>query len=380
MVPEGWREGQVKDFFFLQRGFDITQREARQGKVPVFSSSGFSYFHDEAKVKGPGVVTGRKGSVGQVYFIEEDFWPHDTTLWVKDFKGNEARYIEYFLNYLRLDRFDEASSVPTLNRNNVHSLKCVFPPAFEQKKIVETLSAWERVIAVSQDLMANSQLQKKALEQQLLTGKRRLPSFSREWKQVRLGDVFAERTETNRLVLPLLSITSDRGVIPQAEVGRKDSSTEDKSKYKRIAPGDIGYNSMRMWQGVSALSELEGIVSPAYTIVTPRKGIDPKFMSYLFKLPRTVHDFRRYSQGLTSDTWNLKFKQFREVTVRVPEFDEQQAIAEVFAMQDEVIAKLEANKAKLELEKRALMQQLLTGKRRIKLPHKHTTPAKEHAS
>lgn len=104
MVPNGWKAGHVKDFLFLQRGFDITQKEAVNGIVPVYSSSGLAYFHNEAKVKGPGVITGRKGSVGPVYLINDDFWPHDTTLWVKDFKGNDIKYIEYFLKYLRLDQ------------------------------------------------------------------------------------------------------------------------------------------------------------------------------------------------------------------------------------------------------------------------------------
>ncbi len=266
-----------------------------------------------------------------------------------------------------------------LNVSAYSKLKFLLPPREEQKSIVNKLLLWDNAIETCSMLIDSSFQQKKALAQQLLTGKRRLPGFSAPWVKAHLGDVFDERSETNRLDLTLLSITSDRGVILQSEVGRKDSSTEDKSKYKRIVPGDIGYNSMRMWQGVSALSGLEGIVSPAYTIVTPRDGIDSKFMAYLFKLPRTVHDFRRYSQGLTSDTWNLKFRQFREVSIRFPEFEEQQAIAKVLATQDEVIAKLELNKANLELEKRALMQQLLTGKRRVKLPTSSTTPAKENA-
>ena len=87
---------------------------------------------------------------------------------------------------------------------------------------------------------------------------------------------------------------------------------------------------MRMWQGVSALSSLEGIVSPAYTICTPKKGLDGEFMAYLFKLPLIINLFYRYSQGLTSDTWNLKYHHFRQVKVTIPEFLEQKAIARVF--------------------------------------------------
>ncbi|WP_300499145.1 restriction endonuclease subunit S [Marinobacter sp.] len=373
MVPEGWLEGKVQNFLFLQRGFDLTQQNAELGNVPVYSSSGLSYYHNEAKVKGPGIVTGRKGSVGPVYLVEGDFWPHDTTLWVKDFKGNDIHYIEYFLNYLKLERLDEASSVPTLNRANVHGIKCVFPPPQEQQRIAKILSTWDKVIATTEQLLANSEQQKKALMQQLLTGKKRLPGFEWVWAELALGELFSERREIGISNLPLLSVTSEHGVINRNNVGRKDTSSADKSKYLRVCSGDIAYNTMRMWQGVSALSGLEGIVSPAYTVLQPNSGVDSRFAAYLFKLPEIVHRFYRHSQGLVSDTWNLKYKQFAKIKVFVPCAEEQAAIADVLAREDELLACINEQLLQLTLEKKALMQQLLTGKRRVKLAE--TEPA-----
>ena len=163
----------------------------------------------------------------------------------------------------------------------------------------------------------------------------------------------------------MLSITSGEGVIPRSGE-RKDTSSEDKSKYLRICPGDIGYNTMRMWQGVSALSSLEGIVSPAYTICTPKKGIDGEFMAYLFKLPRVINLFYRYSQGLTSDTWNLKYKHFKQIKVTVPEVDEQKSIARILKFCDEEIDLLKKQAEGYRKQKRGLMQKLLTGKWRVK--------------
>ncbi|WP_077802778.1 restriction endonuclease subunit S [Gluconobacter albidus] len=146
MLPDGWKSGKIKDFFMLQRGFDLTKAQARSGNVPVISSSGVSYYHDTYKVIGPGIVTGRKGNIGDVHIINENFWPHDTALWVSDFKSNNINYIKYFLDYVNLKKFDEASSVPTLNRNNVLCLNCSFPPLPEQKKIAAILSTWDRAI------------------------------------------------------------------------------------------------------------------------------------------------------------------------------------------------------------------------------------------
>jgi type I restriction enzyme S subunit len=151
---------------------------------------------------------------------------------------------------------------------------------------------------------------------------------------------------------------------------RKDTSSADKSKYLHICPGDIGYNTMRMWQGVSGLSQIEGIVSPAYTIVTPDDSLDPEFVALLFKYPPIVHLFYRYSQGLVSDTWNLKFRHFSEVRVRLPEKKEQKDIAAVFRPVDEELSLLRQQLAAFKEQKKGLMQQLLTGKVRVK-------PAKE---
>ena len=180
------------------------------------------------------------------------------------------------------------------------------------------------------------------------------------WKACKLGACFKERKETNP-DLPLLAITSDRGVIPRDEVERKDTSNADKSKYKRIAPGDIGYNTMRMWQGVSAVSTLEGIVSPAYTICTPRKGHSSSFFGYLFKYPPMIHLFHRFSQGLVSDTLNLKFRHLSQVKANVPSETEQTRIAAVLSACDRGIELLKKKQEKLKEQKKGLMQKLLTG-------------------
>ena len=259
------------------------------------------------------------------------------------------------------------SALQEISLTELRKIPAQLPPLPEQKKIAGILSTWDEAIETAEKLIENSKAQKKALMQQLLTGKRRLPGFEGEWRTYKLGKLFKERSERNRHDLPLLSITRDLGVINRDDVGRKDTSNADKSKYKRIAPGDIGYNTMRMWQGVSALSDKEGIVSPAYTIVSPRAGVSAEFMIYLFKLPRTVHDFYRFSQGLVSDTWNLKYPHFSQVKVAIPGEAEQIAIASVLRQSDKLIGRQNRHADLLQKEKKALMQQLLTGKRRVKV-------------
>jgi type I restriction enzyme S subunit len=257
--------------------------------------------------------------------------------------------------------------MPKINREDLNSLYIIVPPLFEQKKIASILSTWDQIIEQTRKVIDAKRCRKKALMQQLLSGKKRLYGSTASWSEYRLGDLFTKRDETNNTHLPLLAITASRGVIPANEIDRKDASAQDKSNYKRIAPGDIGYNTMRMWQGVSAVSNLEGIVSPAYTVCVPNMEVDVRFMGYLFKFPPVVHSFFRHSQGLVSDTWNLKFPHFAQIKVRIPGLDEQRRIAEVLSTVDYEIQGLEKGLTALERQKRGLMQKLLTGEVRVKI-------------
>lgn len=126
-----WTLKPLIDVATLQRGYDLPIQDRKAGKIPVIAASSIVGAHCEAKVKGPGVVTGRSGSIGNVLFIVEDYWPLNTTLYVKDFHGNEPRYVFYLLQQIELARFHEGTGVPTLNRNNVHSLLVPVPPLAE---------------------------------------------------------------------------------------------------------------------------------------------------------------------------------------------------------------------------------------------------------
>ena len=262
-------------------------------------------------------------------------------------------------------KFAQGFSIVHIYPDNIKQIQIPVPPLPEQQRIVSALYFWDTAIEKQSELIAKLKLRKRALMQQLLTGKKRLPRFSGEWKEVKLGNIFDERNETNRDDLPLLSITGDKGVIYQSESDKRDISNDDKSKYKRICPSDIGYNTMRMWQGRSALSNIEGIVSPAYTIVTPHKNVDVRFMAMLIQQPRVVYDFWTHSQGLVSDTLNCKYPDFCQVKVRIPSKEEQTAIADLLYEFDKEINLANEKLASLQSQKRGLMQQLLTGKKRI---------------
>lgn len=274
-------------------------------------------------------------------------------------------YLFYSITFEQLFRIADTSTIPQINNKHINPYKILLPPLNEQRKIAEVLSTWDKAIEKQTLLIEKLELRKKGLMQQLLTGKKRLHGFNGEWKKEKLGKLFDERNETKMPSLPLLSITADKGVISQTESEKKDTSNEDKSKYKRICPGDIGYNTMRMWQGRCALSKLEGIVSPAYTIVSPHNDVNPFYMEMLFKQPFMVYRFWTHSQGLVNDTLNCKYPAFSQVKVTIPKIEEQNAIAEILSFCDKEIALAKQKLDTLRQQKKGLMQVLLTGKKRI---------------
>jgi len=188
----------------------------------------------------------------------------------------------------------------------------------------------------------------------------RFPEFqgAEAWKIERLGNLFSDRQESGLTGLPLLSLMDKEGIVPQEDSNRKNNSNSDKSKYLRVVPGDIAYNTMRMWEGRSAYVGLEGLVSPAYTVCEPRSGVHSLFFSHYFKTPQLIEQFRRYSQGLVKDTLNLKYAAFSQISVPLPIYPEQQKIAQCLSSVEKLIAAQAQKVAALKTHKKGLMQQL----------------------
>lgn len=134
--------------------------------------------------------------------------------------------------------------------------------------------------------------------------------------------------------MELLSVTMNDGVKPRSEIEGKDNSSEDKSNYKIVRKGDMVYNSMRMWQGANGISPCDGIVSPAYTVLMPKQEINNGYFAALFKSTNLINEFRKNSQGMTSDTWNLKYPQIETIKVQIPSVSEQDKVSALFSVLD----------------------------------------------
>lgn len=158
-----WRTMTLGDVVTLKRGYDLPQQKRIPGNVPVFSSSGISGYHNTAMAKGPGVITGRCGTIGQVFFANQDFWPLNTTLYVENFHGNDPAFVYYFLKTINWNTFTSASAVPVINRNTVHKEIVKIPDLRTQRKIASVLKKFDDKIALNNKINDNLEQQAEAL-------------------------------------------------------------------------------------------------------------------------------------------------------------------------------------------------------------------------
>ena len=283
---------------------------------------------------------------------------------VKAKEGESDEFIFYLMSNVNLADY-AGGIVPSVNKSTVETISVLIPPTIaEQKKIASCLSNIDSLIAAQNRIVAAVKEKKKGLMQQLFpqpgetTPRLRFPGFKGEWKEFFLGDSFDERTEKNRGDLPLLSL-GDEGLVMQSDTKRKDNSNADKSKYLRVSVDDIAYNTMRMWQGRCVYANIEGIVSPAYTVCKPKEGIDSLFHYYLFKTKKMINLFHQNSQGLVSDTLNLKYEAFSKIKYYLPpSLEEQKKIASCLSEMDEIITAQGKLVEVLKSHKKGLMQQL----------------------
>ena len=188
--------------------------------------------------------------------------------------------------------------------------------------------------------------------------KLRFRGYEDAWKQRKLEEFLKERTERAEGDEELLSVTINKGVIRQLESDKRNNSSENKSNYKLVYKGDIPYNSMRMWQGAVGVSQFEGIVSPAYTVLIPTEEADGKFLMELFKKSSSLQIFTRWSQGLTSDTWNLKYPTLSKISFFVPYIKEQNKISKLLQELDDLITFHQRKNDALKSMKKTLLSKM----------------------
>lgn len=291
-------------------------------------------------------------------------------------------YLAYWLTTQKpyMESVASKTTIPYMNKANCESIPVIVPPLPEQKKIAQILSTWDKAITATEQLLANSQQQKKALMQQLLTGKKRLLDkngvrFSREWKVSNLSKLFERvTTKNNRQSTNVVTISGQHGLIRQEDFFKKTVASENLDDYFLLKRGQFAYNkSYSNGYPMGAIKRLnryaDGVVTTLYICFELSGGIkaDSSYWEHYFEsgllnkgLSQIAHEGGR-AHGLL----NVKPSDFFSLKVPVPSFEEQQRIASVLTAADKEIAALQQNLDAIKREKTALMQLLLTGKRRV---------------
>lgn len=273
---------------------------------------------------------------------------------LKNFNINNI-FLHYFLTTTKIKkeiiRKSSSTAVPMISQREIKKIKISYPSSKEQIKVSNFFSSIDKKI----DLMERKQDRlvkyKGGLLQKIFSEKSKLYTS-------KIGEIFEERSEKGFSDLELLSVTLKDGVIKRSDIESKDNSNINKDNYKHVLPGDIVYNSMRMWQGASGVSEFEGIVSPAYTILKSNNNENSYYFAYYFKTYKMINQFKKYSQGLTSDTWNLKYPLISEISIKIHPFKEQEKIADFLSKVDNKIDSVGQQLEKTKEFKKYLLQQM----------------------
>lgn len=355
VIPETWEVKELKGIAPLQRGFDLPYSQMKDGSYPVVFSNGVGAYHSQYMVKGPGVVTGRSGTIGKVHYVDENYWPHNTSLWVTNFCGNHPKYIYYLFNTINWELYNSGSGVPTLNRNDIHDLKCVIPSVEEQKHIAEALSDVDIMISSLEKLIAKKKVIKQGAMQELLTGKKRFPGFVGAWKTIRLGDVSKIRTGDKNN-----EQKTDDGKYPffvrSQQVERINTYSYDGEAILVPGEGNIG----QIFHYINGKFDWHQRV---YKISDFHEFICGKYIYYQMKFSFGEHALKNTVKATVD---SLRLPTFENFEILVPPtVEEQNNIALALSEMDKEIEALEQKLAKARQIKQGMMQQLLTGKIRL---------------
>jgi type I restriction enzyme, S subunit len=367
LMPLGWSVKKIKDISPLQRGFDLTSSELVKGKYPVVYSNGIGFYHSEYMVIGPGVITGRSGTLGKIHYLSDNFWAHNTTLWVTNFFNNNPKFIYYLLQFVGIERFGSGSGVPTLNRNDVHDYKIAIPlNNKEQKAIAQVLSNTDALIKALKKKITKKKLIKKGVMQKLLTPNedwevkilgelaefykgRGLPKSEiiqeGKYKCLHYGELFTKYKEE---IITIFSKTNT-----------SENVFFSKSNDVLMPTSDVTPNGLAT---ASCIREDNIILGGDVMVIRfSNQIINGIFLSYYITQNR-----KQVMQLVSGSTvYHLYGSDMSNFVLSYPNIEEQNLIVQTLSDMDKEISHLEKKLSKYQLAKQGMMQKLLTGKIRL---------------
>lgn len=372
LIPVDWEVTKLGEVCInFKSGNGITSNDISvNGEYAVYGGNGLRGYTDKYTHEGAYILIGRQGALcGNITVVDGKNFISEHAIAVKTNDSNEDLFLAFKLDYLNLNKFSESSAQPGLSVEKLVKHKITLPPLPEQTAIANCLSTWDQAIEKQTTLIAQKELSKKALMQQLLSGKKRLKGFSGLNEFHIIGNFIKEVSERNKKlkVTRILSVTNSRGFINQSEQFDRVVASKDASNYKIVRKGQFAYNPSRVNVGSLDLLKKfdEGILSPMYVVfeTIPTK-LNSDFFYYHLKSFWFSGHISMFVQGSVRDS--LAFDGLSGMRFFIPSLGEQTAIANVLQCTDDEIQLLKKKLDQLKEQKRGLMQVLLTGKKRLK--------------
>lgn len=389
-IPEEWDVVKISDVLKIKHGKDQKQVQCENGKYPILGTGGIIGKTNSFIYNKESVLIGRKGTINKPFYMDSPFWTIDTLFYSEIHSNNIPKYIYYVFCNIKWLRYDESTGMPSLNSNTIENIKIILPKIKEQEKIAEILSAWDDGIETLEKLIEQKEVFHKALMKNLLVGKKRLAGFSKnsEYKRTRLGQIPADwqikplkllfdkrmqkysgNTEHN-----IFTNSATKGVVLQNEYFDRSIVTEENtSNYYVVGENDFMYNP-RISQSAPAgpinrnKLGITGIASPLYTIFKAKHDTMVDFYEQYFSSNLWNNSmFMVANQGARHDRLNITSNDFMNMPLPYPPIKEQEKIATVLIESYKEIQILNSKLEKLKMQKKGLMQKLLTGQIRVKV-------------
>jgi type I restriction enzyme S subunit len=339
-VPEHWEIMALKHLASLRSGETITADSINEsGEYPVFGGNGLRGYTSAFTHDGLYALIGRQGALcGNINYAEGKFWASEHAVVVSPKTQVVSKWFGELLRAMDLNQYSVSAAQPGLSVEIISNLRIPVPlcseqtaiAAFldqetakidelvtEQKKLMELLKEKRQAVishAVTKGLNPNAPMKPSGIEW--------LGDVPKHWEVTRLANVFREVAEPGTDELPILSVSIHHGVsdkeVEEEDMDRKVTRSDDRSKYKRVAPGDLVYNMMRAWQGGFGAVTVEGMVSPAYVVARPQVLLETTFIEKLLRTPQAIEQMRRHSQGVTDFRLRLYWDEFKNIGVALP--------------------------------------------------------------
>jgi type I restriction enzyme S subunit len=379
VIPADWRKVRLGECLTIMHGKNQSQIVDPEGRYPILATGGVIGRTNSYLSNKPSVLIGRKGTIDRPQYMDTPFWTVDTLFYSEVKSGISAKFLFYKFLMVDWKKYNEASGVPSLNASTIENVEMVMPPLREQEVIAEALSDADAAIESLDALIVKKRDVKQATMQQLLTGRTRLPGFTADWKEVRLGDLGStfggltgksskDFADGNSSFVTFMNVMSNVVLNNQ---GTEKVRIGNGERQSQLLEGDVIFNGSsetpeEVGFGSAVPNELSGLYLNSFCFGFRRKdtkSLDPKFFAYLTRSPLGRDIIRPMAQGSTR--YNIAKTNLLNGRFPLPPLKEQEAIAEALSVMDEELKALTEQVSKMRMVKEGMMQDLLSGKVRL---------------